>query len=98
MKRLFTISIITITITLSAQVVDNFNDGDFTLNPTWLGTTELFEIDDNNCLQIRNIDLTSTTQIAYLSTPSAAIVNAIWQCALEIDCTIDQNNFFRFYL
>ena len=39
-------------VSLQAQLIDNFSDGDFFNNPTWQGDTNHFIINSNNQLQL----------------------------------------------
>ena len=98
MKRLFIIYILMLSTSVSAQFSDHFHDGDYTNNPTWSGTTEKFIVNSNHALQIRDNISNHFPQIAYLSTPSNAVSNAIWQCTITFNCSLEQSNYIRFYI
>ena len=77
-----------------AQVSENFSDGDFTTNPTWTGDESKFTI-DNSRLRLQAPAVAST---AYLSTPSVAINEAVWEFKVEMDFNPSGSNFARVYL
>lgn len=62
----------------SAQVVDDFTDGDFTANPTWSGDDSEFTVDGSNQLRLNNTFPASNNE-SYLSLPSESINNAVWE-------------------
>ncbi|GAG79058.1 unnamed protein product, partial [marine sediment metagenome] len=57
-----------------SQWNDNFEDGDFVLNPSWTGNTAEFKIEDSAL----KLAAPAVSGLAYLSTPSENINNAAW--------------------
>ena len=48
-------------VSLHAQLIDDFSDGDFLNNPTWQGDTSNFIINVNNQLQLNAPSVTDTS-------------------------------------
>ncbi|MFN0081053.1 MAG: lamin tail domain-containing protein [Ferruginibacter sp.] len=67
-----------------AQIADNFADGNFTANPTWIGGVADFIVNPTFQLQSNNITVNSTF---YLSTPSTLATTAQW----DFSCTFTFN-------
>ena len=59
-----------------AQIAENFNDGDFTNNPTWIGSTSDFIVNPALQLQSNNTVANSTF---YLSTINELATSAQWE-------------------
>ncbi len=76
-KKIFTLTGIFCVFASFGQVTDNFNDGDFTSNPTWSGNSSFdtpnpFEIvETDNQLRSQNLNTGSGTRRTYLSVPDA---------------------------
>ncbi len=78
-----------------AQVNDNFNDGDFTLSPTWSGDDANWTIDLNQ-LRTNGPPITPTT--TYLSTASATATTAEWNFLANPKCGTSSGNFMDIIL
>ena len=61
---------------VKGQISDDFSDGDFTNNPTWIGETTHFEVDGDN--QLHQIAPALDSE-SYLSTTNTAIDNVTWE-------------------
>ena len=77
-----------------AQLNEAFTDGNFTANPTWIGTTSSFQITDG-VLQSDGPQVTSTL---YLSTPNSVANNAFWEFYLNLAFDPSTANYPRIYL
>ena len=76
--------------TTQAQVNDDFSDGDFINNPTWIGTTADFEVNTNKELQLS----ASAAGKSYLSTSSTFLVgNVEWQFRIKQTFSPSDNNY-----
>ncbi len=81
--------------TVFAQLIDNFSDGNFTQNPTWVGATEKFTV--NSSLQLQLNDTQAGT--AWLSTPySAATGTMEWRFWIRLNFSPSATNFAEVYL
>lgn len=78
-----------------AQVQDNFSDGDFITNPTWIGTSSLFQVNAAQELQSNGAAATDTI---YLSTPNTLISNIEWKLKVRLAFAPSISNFIRIYL
>tara|TARA_B100001109_G_scaffold253650_1_gene251743 strand:- start:1056 stop:5294 length:4239 start_codon:yes stop_codon:yes gene_type:complete len=74
---------------------DDFSDGNFTINPTWVGETSKFQIDGNNQLQLND---GSASSPAYLVTNSTVINDASWEFYVEMDFSPSGSNYAEVYL
>ena len=81
---------------LKSQFVDDFSDGNFTVNPTWIGDDSLFIVNSNNELQLADSNYSKST--TYLSTPSKAISNAVWEFKFKCDFPPSTSNFAEVHL
>lgn len=79
---------------ISAQVNDNFSDGDFTANPVWAGNDTSFEILSG---QLHSIDSNANSQF-YLSTPSTLAANTQWEFWMNLKFLTSSNNYVDVYL
>ena len=79
---------------LLAQVTDDFADGDFSQNPTWSGTTELFVVNTNSQLQLN----AATAGTAYLSLPITEFETMEWQFWIREAFSPSGNNFTDVWL
>ncbi|WP_018476759.1 lamin tail domain-containing protein [Pontibacter roseus] len=61
----------------TAQLQEDFSDGDFTQNPTWTGDASGFTVNPQNQLQSNGPAVTGTT--LQLATPSQAVVGTVWE-------------------
>jgi len=93
-KILLFISIILIHNLSRAQYLENFNDGDFTSNPTWTGDAALFKV--NTAFQLQ---LNATTEVlATLAVPVVTSTEMEWSCWVKLAFAPSDNNMARIYL
>lgn len=81
---------------LSAQVTDDFTDGDFTNNPTWTGDIGEWEVLANE-LHLNNM-APASANTSHLSTPSIAIDNANWEFYVRTDFNTSGSNYVDVFL
>jgi len=79
----------------SAQFSDDFDDGDFTTNPTWSGQDANFIVNASNELQLNAPAVSDTS---YLSIPATEINNATWDILVRMDFNPSSSNLCRVYL
>ncbi len=78
-----------------SQFTDNFTDSNYTVNPVWSGETTKYEI---NAAKQLHLNAPAQTDTAYLSTPSAAINNAIWNFYVGMTFNPSSGNYAKIYL
>jgi hypothetical protein len=81
---------------LTAQVIDNFSDGNFTNNPTWSGTTADFIVNSSQQLQLNN----TVAGVSYLNTPHGltSIDNKEWRFWVKYSFSPSSSNYGRVFL
>lgn len=82
--------------TLSAQITEDFSDGDFTSNPTWSGTTADYEINGTFQLHVNN----TIAATSYLSTPHGltTLDTKEWRIWTRQSFSPSSSNYGRVYL
>lgn len=78
-----------------SQFTDNFNDGDFTANPAWVGNTADWAINSSLQLQSNNTVANSTF---YLSTASTLATTVQWEFYTQITFNPSSANYIDVYL
>ena len=78
-----------------SQFTDNFADGDFTSNPTWVGNTADWVVNPSLQLQSNNTVANSTF---YLSTASTMATTAQWEFYTQITFNPSSANYIDVYL
>lgn len=81
-----------------AQFTDNFDDGDFTNNPTWSGNDTVFTIANvsgNNRLRSNSQTASNTF---YLSTPSTLVNDCQWEFFVNLQFNTSSANYVDVYL
>ena len=94
MKKTLIILIILLPFFAFSQINETFSDGNFTQNPVWTGTTENFKVNTQFQLQSQ----AATTSKSYLSTPSEAFEDAVWEFWVKIAYTTSSSNYASVYL
>ncbi len=79
----------------SAQLTDDFLDGDFTNNPTWLGDDTRFQITSQE-LQLNDVNYDSPVSSLYLSAPTQGATT--WEFYVRLDFNPSSTNYTRIYL
>lgn len=92
-KILFIISLSFFNILL-AQFHDDFNDGDFTSNPTWIGDVDSFEVLNN----ILHLNAPANSSESYLSCNSLAAVNGYWAFEVQLNFNPSSSNKLQVYI
>jgi len=65
---------------IEAQVIDDFSDGDFTKNPTWVGDTAKFEINESLQLHLN----ASGADTSVLVTANTRLENTEWNFWIKL--------------
>jgi hypothetical protein len=81
-------------LSLVAQVSDNFDDGDFTTNPTWSGSTSDFEVVAGQLKTNANTSNTNTQ----LYIPSTTFSNGQWEFFVNPKLATSSNNYVDVFL
>ncbi|MGY3052898.1 hypothetical protein ACVWYG_001094 [Pedobacter sp. UYEF25] len=79
-----------------SQVVEGFNDRNFSQNPAWKGNAESFLINADGQLQSNGQKLASQT--IYLSTKNDLCLNTSWEFFVQLKFDPTSTNFTRIYL
>ncbi len=78
-----------------AQLSENFNDADFTNNPTWVGGTQDFLVNASMQLQSNN---TVASSAFYISTANTLATDAEWNFYVQIAFNPSSANYIDVYL
>mgnify|MGYP005849458711 CR=1 FL=1 len=99
MKRIFfLLNLLFLHLISTAQLSDNFDDNDFTNNPTWSGNDTVFTIatvSGNNMLRSNSQTPSNTF---YLSTPSTLVNDCQWEFFVNLQFNTSSTNFVDIYL
>jgi hypothetical protein len=79
-----------------AQVEDKFTDGNFTLNPNWVGSDTKFEV--NNSFQLHTKSTISDTAFLAVENKLNFTNDVEWRLWMKLSFSPSSNNFSRFYL
>ena len=96
--KILKVILLLLPITIGAQLIEDFTDGDFTSNPQWSGDVANFTINASNELQL---NAPSVTDISYLSTETGILDfsdTIIWNFRMNMLFSPSSNNTGRFYL
>lgn len=94
MKKLTLILLFLLPMAMSSQIVDDFSDGDFMLNPAWSGTTELYVVNSDFQLQTNG----NGAGESYLSLPYSESGDVEWDFWLKQAFAPSANNYTEVYL
>jgi hypothetical protein len=92
--RYFFVLLLCFPLVVTAQVFDDFEDGDFTSNPQWTGTTDKFIVNSSTHLQLDDTD----AGLSFLSTSNTTAIDAEWRLWIKLSFSPSDNNNARFYL
>lgn len=83
-------------VTVTAQITEDFSDGDFTNNPTWSGTTADFIVNTSQQLQLNSL----VPGVSYLTTPHGltSIDNKEWRIWVKYTFAPSSSNYGRVFL
>ncbi len=95
MKKTIILLFIAIPYLLSSQISDDFSDGDFTQNPTWIGNNNDFRVNADGELQT---NISGKTGSSYLSTKTEIANNATWEFTVKIKNKTSSANNIVVYL
>ena len=79
-----------------SQILDDFDDGNFSDNPTWIGDDSLFQV--NGLGQLQSKGSTSIGKDIYLATESSFLKGSEWNFLVRFNLSPSTQNFCRFYL
>ncbi len=82
---------------INAQFTDHFSDGDFTNNPTWVGTNTHFEVETSS-INYLWLNAPAVNSSSYLVTQFSAIENAEWNFRVRLDFNPSSSNLARIYI
>lgn len=95
MKSLTTLFLFSCIIYVSlAQVTDNFDDGNFTENPQWIGETDKFTVLN----QQLKLDAPVVNGQSYLVTPNQIMDDTQWEFFVRLEFPTSSTNLARVYL
>lgn len=81
-----------------AQIADNFDDGDFTTNPTWSGDDSVFTVVDvSGDWQLRS-NKSLPSQSYYLSTASSTMNDTQWEFFTQLQFNTSSANYVDIFL
>ncbi|HQB47985.1 MAG TPA: hypothetical protein PK785_03880, partial [Bacteroidales bacterium] len=92
--RFWFITFLVIPLFLSAQMYDDFSDGDFTADPPWYGDVDDFIVNSSFQLQLN----AATAGISHLSTHYEMNGETEWQFWIKMNFAPSDNNMARVYL
>jgi len=78
----------------SAQIQDDFSDGDFSSNPIWSGDDLQFKINSSKKLQLNS----TGSDTSFLSTANTLLNNTEWRFYIKQSFNSSSNNHSRIYL
>lgn len=78
----------------TAQIFDNFSDGDLTANPTWQGDVASFKVNTGLELQLNAPDAGNAT----LFVPATVTDSAVWELYFRLEFDPSNSNRLRIYL
>lgn len=79
-----------------SQLTDDFSDGNFTASPAWSGDVAVWEVLANE-LHLNNA-APAANNFSYLSTPSAAVCNGVWEFHLRLNFVPSSTNLVDVFL
>ena len=77
-----------------AQWSDDFSDGDFENNPSWVGNTANFIVEDGWL----RLNVPETAGTSYLAAVSDIVVDASWEFVFRMDFRPSSSNYAKVYL
>ena len=83
---------------LSAQLQDDFSDGDFSSDPEWFGDTGKFGVTDEQLQLLDNDPVANNTAYLYLPAPTSNNTATTWEAYIRMDFAPSASNFARLYL
>ena len=96
MKRLLLISFLSLFISINyAQISEDFQDGDFTNNPVWIGNQADFKVNTDLKLQL---DMEGNSGISSLQTVNQLMDSVSWEFYIKLSFSPSSNNNARVYL
>ncbi|MFT5823138.1 MAG: hypothetical protein ACI8ZM_004398, partial [Crocinitomix sp.] len=95
MRFYLTVVFLFVTFITCAQFSDDFEDGNFNVDPTWTGMDANFEVDDLNQL---HLVAPAETDTSYLSVFTTLIDDVTWDFWLNMDFNPSSGNNARIYL
>ncbi|MGQ1947291.1 lamin tail domain-containing protein [Geofilum sp. OHC36d9] len=96
MRPFFILTLLFLSVNISAQFADDFSDGNFSQDPVWEGCPDLFVVDMlEAALQL---NAPAEAGQAWLFTPSKAMDDAVWQFSFRMDFNPSSANFAQVFL
>ncbi len=96
MRTFFLVLFLFFLVNTDAQVSEDFSDGDFANNPTWVGLEEWFTIDEVR--QSLQLNAPAEAGSAWLFTASSSMENAQWQFSFRMGFNPSSSNYAQVYL
>jgi Lamin Tail Domain len=94
-KFFLTFAALIVTQQMFAQFTDDFSDGDFMENPTWVGTDSKFVIHS----QELKLQAPALTDMAYLTTAyNSRVQGGSWEFLVKLEFNPSSTNYTRIYL